>query len=111
MPQAASLDSAPRTQHSGLGTDRRSTLIRRGRGTLYRRGQSIRFLLTRDRRAVIAFPRARYPRPLPFAQRLQLVARFVHITNQVRAYHSQAQMLTVADAVLRRMGTPGLTVV
>lgn len=89
----------------------RRTLIGRGPGTLYRRAQSIRFLLTRDRRAVNAFLRAHYPEPLPLGDRLRLLARFVHITNQVRAYHSQAQMLTVADAVLRRVGTPGLTIV
>jgi len=89
----------------------RGTLIGRGPGTLYRRAQSIRFLLTRDRRAVIAFLCARYPEPLPLGDRWRLLARFVHITNQVRAYHSQAQMLTVAAAVLRRVGTPGLTIV
>ena len=90
---------------------RRRRLTGRGRGTLYRRAQSVRFLLTRDRRAVLAFLRARYPLRLSLRDRLRLVARFVHITNQVRAYHSQAQMLSVADAVLRRAGTPGLTVV
>lgn len=86
-------------------------LLRRGRGTLYRRLQSLRFLVVRDRGAILAFLRARYPIALPLAARLRLVARFVQITNQVRAYHSQAQMLTLADEILRRAGQPGLTVV
>ncbi len=85
--------------------------MRRGPGTLYRRLQTIRFLLGRDRRAVLAFLRASYPTPLALRDRLRLVARFLHITNRVRAYHSQAQMLRVADALLRRAGRPGLTIV
>jgi len=67
--------------------------------------------VTRDRRAVIAFLRARYALPLRLGARLRLVARFIHITNQVRAYHSQAQMLAVADAAFRLAGRPGLTIV
>lgn len=85
--------------------------MRRGRGTLYRRLQSLRFLCVRDRRAVLRFLRARYPIALSTPARLRLVARFVHITNQVRAYHSQAQMLAVADEILRRAGQADLTVV
>jgi len=84
---------------------------RRGTDSLYRRLQSVRFLVTRDRRAVLAFLRARYPLPLPLGVRLRLVARFLHITNHVRAYHSQAQMLAVADEVFRLAGRPGLTIV
>lgn len=94
-----------------LWEEARVKWIRRGRGSMYRRLQSLRFLLTRDRRAVFAFLQAEYPIPLPLHTRLALVARFVHITNQVRAYHSQAQMLTIADAILRRAGRPDLTVV
>lgn len=86
-------------------------LVRRGPGTLYRRLQSVRFLLGRDRRAVLAFLAARYPIPLSRAARLDLVRRFVAITNHVRSYHRQAEMLAVADRVLRRAGRPGLTVV
>jgi len=89
----------------------RMTAIRRGRGSLYRRLQSLRFLVGRDRRAVLAFLRARYPIDLPLLTRVRLVARFLHITNQVRAYHSQAQMLTVADQLLRLAGRPRLTLV
>lgn len=85
--------------------------IPRGRGTLYRRIQSLRFLATRDRSAVAAFLRQPYPIALSLAARLRLVARFVHITNEVRAYHSQAQMLAIADAILRRAGQQDLTIV
>ena len=85
--------------------------MRRGRGTLYRRLQSLQFLLGRDRRAVLTFLREPLPIRLSAVERIRLVTRFVHITNQVRAYHSQAQMLAVATAILRRAGEPGLTVV
>ena len=85
--------------------------MRRGRGTLYRKLRSLGYLAGRDRAAIAAFLRARYPLALPLRARVALVARFVHITNQVRAYHSQAQMLTVADRILRLAGRPGLTVV
>lgn len=84
---------------------------RRGPGSLYRRVQSLRFAAGRDRAAILAFLRARYPIALPLAERLVLVARFLHVTNHVRTYHTQAEMLTVADRVLRRAGRPGLTVV
>lgn len=84
---------------------------RRGPGTLYRRWQTVRFLLGRDRRAVLAFLRARYSLALPLSTRVWLVGRFLHITNQVRAYHSQAQMLRVGDALLRLSGRPDLTLV
>jgi O-methyltransferase len=85
--------------------------VRRGTGTLYRRAQSVRFLLGRDRRAVAAFLLARYPAPLPLRIRLALVARFLATTNHVRTYHTQAEMLEVADRILRLAGRPGLTVV
>ena len=42
--------------------------------------------------------------------RVGLIARFVNITNHVRTYHTQAELLTVADRVLRLAGRPGLTV-
>jgi len=85
--------------------------IRRGRGTLYRKLRSLGYLVRRDRAAIVAFLSARYPVDLPLGARLALIARFVHTTNHVRAYHSQAQMLTVADRILRLAGRPGLTVV
>lgn len=85
--------------------------MRRGTGSLYRRAQSVRFLLGRDRAAVAAFLRARWPAPVPLRARLSLVSRFVTTTNQVRTYHTQAEMLRVADRILRLAGRPGLTVV
>jgi hypothetical protein len=84
--------------------------VRRGTGSLYRRLQSVRFAAGRDRAAILAFLRADYPVDMPLADRLRLVARFLRITNHVRTYHTQAEMLTVADRVLRLAGRPGLTV-
>jgi O-methyltransferase len=85
--------------------------VRRGTGSRYRQWQSLYFLVARDRVAVARFLRARWPVDVSLAARLRLLRRFVAITNQVRAYHTQAEMLTVADAILARAGTPGLTVV
>jgi len=90
--------------------DRRSP-IRRGGGTLYRRLQSLRFLVGRDRAAVLGFLRASAASPLPLAARIRLVSRFIRITNHVRAYHSQAEMVAVAEAILRRAGRSQLTIV
>jgi O-methyltransferase len=84
--------------------------VRRGPGSLYRRVQSLRFVAGRDREAIRAFLRADYPIALPLSSRLRLVARFVRITNHVRTYHTQAEMLTVADRVLRLAGRDGLTI-
>ena len=85
--------------------------LRRGTGSLYRRLKSLQYLMGRDRAAVLSFLVARYPVRLPFRQRLRLIARFVGITNRVRAYHTQSELLTVADRVLRLAGSEGLTVV
>ncbi len=85
--------------------------MRRGTGSLYRRAQSVRFLFGRDRAAVLAFLRARYPVPLSLRHRVLLVARFLATTNHVRTYHTQGEMLRVADRILRLAGRPGLTVV
>jgi O-methyltransferase len=84
--------------------------MRRGPGSLYRRVQSLRFAAGRDREAIGRFLRADYPIAVTLGARLRLVARFVRITNHVRTYHTQAEMLTVADRVLRLAGRPGLTV-
>lgn len=92
---------------SGIARRRR---LRRGGGTLYRRLQSLRFLVDRDRRAVLTFLGAAGT-GLSLAARLRLVARFLRVTNHVRAYHAQAEMLAVATAILRRRGQPDLTVV
>lgn len=84
--------------------------MRRGPGSLYRRAKSIQFLAGRDRAAILAFLRARYPLSFPLTDRLALVARFVGVTNRVRTYHTQAEMLAVADRILRLAGRPDLTV-
>lgn len=84
---------------------------RRGPGTLYRRLKSVHYVLGRDRRAVLRFLTTRYPVSLPVRQRLAFVARFVATTNHVRAYHSQAELLAVADRILRLAGRRDLTVV
>jgi O-methyltransferase len=89
----------------------RARAFRRGPGSAYRRLQSLRFAAGRDRAAIAAFLRARYPIPLGVGVRIGLVARFLRITNHVRTYHTQAEMLTVADRVLRRAGRPGPTIV
>lgn len=83
---------------------------RRGPGTWYRRAKSIEFALGRDRAAILAFLRADYPIAVPLRARLRLVGDFIRITNHVRTYHTQAEMLTVADRILRRAGRPNLTV-
>jgi hypothetical protein len=75
--------------------------VRRGTGSVYRRLQSLRFAAGRDRAAIVAFLRTRYPIDVPLATRFGLIARFVNITNHVRTYHTQAELLTVADRVLR----------
>jgi len=85
-------------------------VLRRGPGTPYRRLKSLQYLAGRDRAAVLAFLAARYPIPLPLVQRVDLVRRFVSITNHVRAYHTQAEILTVVDRILRLAGRDGLTV-
>jgi hypothetical protein len=41
---------------------------------------------------------------------VRLVADFIRITNHVRTYHTQAEMLTVADRILRRAGRSDLTI-
>ena len=68
------------------------------------------FSSPRDRTAVIDFlttPEL----ALPWTERVTLVRRFVHVTNHVRGYHTLAEMLRVTQAILRRKGRRGLTVV
>ena len=67
--------------------------------------------MVRDRQAVLSFLRAPYPVVLSLRTRWQIVRQFVRITNHVRAYHTQVEMLAVADQILRRAGQPELTVV
>lgn len=75
--------------------------MRRGPGTLYRRLTSLRFLVTRDRRDVVEFLRDPAPR-LGLGGRIELLRRFVAVTNQVRGYHTLGEMLAVSRAILAR---------
>ncbi len=83
--------------------------IRRGLGSPYRRWQSLRFALTRDRQALAHFLSRRLS--LSRLQRLKMLRAFMHVTQHVRGYHSLAEMLVVCGAILERAGQPGLTVV
>ncbi|MEM7675618.1 MAG: hypothetical protein AAF449_06405, partial [Myxococcota bacterium] len=83
--------------------------FRRGPGSAYRKLQSLRFLLTRDLAAVRSFFVGHSP--LSPRHRLGLLHRFVHITNHVRGYHTLAEMLQVAQVILRLSGRPDLTVI
>ena len=83
----------------------------RGPGSLYRRLKSLGLLATRDRAALLTFLRAEYPDPFPIGERVKLVAQFVAATNAIRCYHTQAELLVVADELLRIGRRPGLTVV
>ncbi len=83
----------------------------RGPGSLYRKLKSLQLLATRDRAAAISFLTRPYPVELGLLERGQLLARFVAITNAVRCWHSQAEMLAAAEAILSLAGRPGLTVV
>jgi hypothetical protein len=76
---------------------------KRGTGTLYRRTQSLRFALTRDRSAIGRFLAA--SRGLADLQlRLALLWRYERVTNAVRGYHTLAEMLRVSEEILRRPG-------
>jgi O-methyltransferase len=86
-------------------------LVGRGPGTWYRRAESLRFLATRDRAVVFDFLTSHELLHVPRRQRLRLVRDFVTITNEVRAYHSQAELLRVSTAILGLAGRPGLTIV
>jgi O-methyltransferase len=80
--------------------------FRRGTGTIYRKLQSLKFLLTRDLRAVSSFLAAHYPFDFPRSERVEMLSRFIHITNELRGYHTLAEILTVCDRLFRR-ATPG----
>lgn len=86
-------------------------LFRRGTGSVYRKLQSLKFLLTRDREAVIDFLRADYPLDLSTRRRLELLRSFYRITHAVRGYHTLEEILIVTDRILRLAGRPDLTVV
>lgn len=79
--------------------------MKRGPGTAYRRLQTARFALTRDREAI-----ARFLREAPSAlwRRWALLNALRRATDHVRGFHSNAEMLEVGSAILAR---PGATVV
>lgn len=84
--------------------------MNRGPGSLYRKLQSLRFLAVRDRQAVLRVLSHRHSEAST-RTKLRLLWSFIHITNHIRAYHTQAELLTVADAILRRPRREGLCVV
>jgi hypothetical protein len=86
-------------------------LFRRGTGTIYRKLQSLKFLVTRDRDAVIAFLRKEYPRDFSLTRRLALLRSFYRITHAVRGYHTLEEILIATDRILSLAGRPELTVV
>ncbi|MEL6183242.1 MAG: TylF/MycF/NovP-related O-methyltransferase [Myxococcota bacterium] len=83
---------------------------RRGPGSAYRKFASLRFALTRDRAALARFLSDR-SLPLPVAVRARLAWRFFHITNHVRAYHTQGEMFEVTKAILQAGRRGPVTVV
>jgi hypothetical protein len=76
---------------------------RRGTGTWYRRGQSLRFALTRDRAAIAGFV-ARARGAADLRRRLGLLWAFERTTHAVRGYHTLTEMLAVTEAILARPG-------
>ena len=89
----------------------RRRFIRRGTGTWYRKGQSVKFLLSRDRRGVLSFLTADYPFDFPITRRLRLLREFLHVTHQVRGYHTLAEILTVCDGLFRMGDQENIVVV
>ncbi|MBK8010581.1 MAG: class I SAM-dependent methyltransferase [Deltaproteobacteria bacterium] len=77
--------------------------FRRGPGTTYRKLQSLKFLLTRDHRAVRHFLRTPFARPMSLAARLSMLAQYMRITHAVRGYHTLTEILTVTEAILKRI--------
>src|SRR5262245_39397391 len=80
---------------------RQRRFFRRGTGSLYRKLQSIKFLLTRDLAATASFLAARYPRELPLEKKIELLLAFTRTTNAVRGYHTLAEILTACDRIFR----------
>lgn len=80
--------------------------MKRGPGSLYRKLESIRFLLTRDRREVLRFLACEID--LSLEDRLRLLAAWIETTNAVRGYHTLEEILRVCGAILAR---PSATVV
>jgi O-methyltransferase len=89
----------------------RQRWIKRGTGSLYRKLASIHFLVTRDRREVLRFLRARYPFDFPLKKRIEFLTQVTRTTNAVRGYHTLEEILRVCDRIFSLAGRPGLTVV
>ena len=85
--------------------------IRRGPGSFYRKLESLRFLLTRDRGLVISFLRRGGAGGSTLRERLAMLRDYLAVTQAVRGYHSLAEILEVGAAVLDRRGQADLTVV
>jgi len=79
--------------------------VRRGPGTPIRRLRTLQFALTRDREAIVDFLRRG---PGPLSLRLRLLERIRHVSDHVRGYHGNDEILAVGAEILRR---PGATVV
>lgn len=86
-------------------------LVKRGTGTLFRKLQSLKFLVTRDREEVLAFLRAEYPFDFSLRARLDFLRRLTRTTNAVRGYHTLEEILRVCHHIFLCAGRPGLTVV
>ena len=109
MGPIGSPDAAPQARPGP--PERPTRLLRRGPGSAYRAAQSVRFLLTRDRRAVLSLVGPPRLGGLSRRQRVGLLRRLVRVTNQVRGYHTLAELLAVVQAILERAGRPDLTIV
>lgn len=91
--------SAHREADPATASGRRASGTRRGPGSWYRALQSARFLLARDRRAVLGFLRQA---PVPAPRRLRLLIDCLRVTQNLRGYHSLAELLDVGLEVLAR---------
>lgn len=83
---------------------------RRGPGTGYRALQTARFAATRDRQAILRFVASR-DLGLSGSERLRLLFALARITQYVRGYHDNGDILRVGMAVLRRRSVAGGPVV
>jgi O-methyltransferase len=103
-----------RSWHAGSGVRLLDGLwparLRRGPGSWYRRVASLNYLATRDRGAVLRFLTADLP-GVGLRARVELLVRFIAVTNAVRGYHTLGEMLAVSREILARAGRPELVVV
>ncbi|HJL40493.1 MAG TPA: class I SAM-dependent methyltransferase [Myxococcales bacterium LLY-WYZ-16_1] len=77
---------------------------RRGPGTWARRSESLRFAVTRDRQAWLRFFTHPFPVELSSSRRLALARKVLQVTQTVRGYHAEAEILAVGEAILCRSG-------